>query len=97
MDRDVHSIPSQRYHRRPVRGQPQNRLMRPWEFDLVHDVYSAIIAEPWFSRSATHRSEFAAECMEIYRAGVSDAGQFHGLCERRARERHATARALWAT
>lgn len=88
MDRNVHSGRAQGFHRRPVRGRRQNRLLRPREFDLIHDVYSSIVSEPWFSKAAVHRSEFAVECMETYQAGITDPEQFHATCERRACDCH---------
>ena len=87
MDRNVHSVPTLGFHRRPVRGRRQCRLLRPWEFDLIHDVYSSIVSEAWFSKAAVDRSEFAAECMETYQSGVIEPDRFYDACERgRARD-----------
>jgi len=72
----------------PVLGRGPSRLLRPWEFDFVHDVFSRIIAEPWFIKNASHRGEFAAACMNAYQSGVTDPTRFHSLCEHLARDRH---------
>jgi len=48
---------------RPVQGRGFNRLLRPWEFDFVHDVFSRIIAESWFIKDPSHRSKFAAAAL----------------------------------
>lgn len=66
-------------------GRRPNTLLRPWEFDFVHDVFKRIISEPWFSRDRSARSAFALQCLRTYQAGT-DTDQLYRTCERLARD-----------
>lgn len=67
-------------------GQRPNTLLRPWEFDFVHDVFVRIISEPWFDRA--QRSEFALLCLRTYQSGT-DPRALYEACERLAKARYA--------
>ena len=43
----------------------------PEDFKIIHHVFTAIVAEPWFTRSQSRREQFAAEIVDTYRQGVT--------------------------
>ena len=67
-------------------GQGKNTFLRPWEFDFVGAVSRRIIAEAWFNKDSTKRSEFALFCLRSYQAGAGT-DELYWACERVAKER----------
>ena len=47
-------------------------IMLPEDLDLVHQVYSRIAAEPWFTHSNERREQFALSVIHEYRQGNTD-------------------------
>ena len=68
-------------------GQGKNTFLRPWEFDFVGAVSRRIIAEAWFNKDSTKRSEFALLCLRTYQAGAST-DELYGACERLGKDRY---------
>ena len=47
-------------------------ILMPDDFDIVHRVFSDIVAEPWFTISSERREQFALSVIDAYRQGHTD-------------------------
>jgi CheY-like chemotaxis protein len=65
-------------------------LLKPEEVALLRDIYSRILAEPWFSRRNDRQDEFAKYMLHIYSRGMVVPHKLEALCRTAARAHFAS-------
>lgn len=60
-------------------------VMQPHEMEVVQDVFKAVVAEPWFSRTVENEKAFAASVLRAYRTGITDRDRLLVNCREAAK------------
>lgn len=59
---------------------PTAGILLPADFEVIHQVYADIVAEPWFTTSEKRREQFAAEIVDAYRQGMTKPRDLSDYC-----------------
>jgi len=62
--------------------------MQPHEMEIVKDVFTAIVTEPWFSRTPSNDKAFAGFVLQAYRDGITDRAHLLVYCHEAAALRY---------
>lgn len=63
-------------------------ILMPDDFQVIHRVFCDIVAEPWFTCSSERREHFAAEIVDAYRMGMTEANSLSEHCWTIARQHY---------
>lgn len=59
-------------------------VMQPHEMEIVKDIFTAIVTEPWFHRTTSNDKAFAEFVLHAYRAGITDRAHLLVYCHEAA-------------
>lgn len=60
-------------------------ILQPADFKTVHQIYTEIASEPWFTRDPQRRGQFALSVIDSYRSGQTDPRNLEHYCREIAR------------